>query len=345
MRYPKTTIVLVVLAAAIAYSYSWTCTPYGRLDYRAAVSLHLLTFPYTIQPDPNSDFEMRLPINLIYSLSSMLPSEAVSDTRDVEIPGKAGAIPARVYWPAKVDRTKPSPVIVYFHGGGFVLGSVDIFDQLARSLSNATDAMVISVDYRLAPVHPFPAAVDDCDAAVRWAAKNAASLGGDATKLVVAGDSAGGNLAAVVSLKERDEGGPALFAQLLYYPGVDLTDARYESKDRFGDGYGLSREQAAAFHSAYVASADPSDPYLSPLYAESLAGLPPVLLVTGGFDPLTSAANAYGERLEQAGVPMTRLHFPKMVHGFMSVRLFSQRREALNGTRRFLDGLSSGRAS
>lgn len=336
-KYPKTIVALIILILAIAYSYSWTYTPYGRLDYRAALSLHLMTFTYNYKPDPNKDFEVPLPVNLIYSLSDLLPTEKVDAVKAITIPGKDVTIPARVYWPEGVNKTQAVPLIVYFHGGGFTVGSVQIFDALARSLANATHAVVVSIDYRLAPANPYPAAVDDCYAATKWVAENAASFGGNPKKLAVAGDSAGGNLSAVVALKARDAGGPTIAAQIMYYPAVDLTDAHYDSKEKFADGFGLSSASGYKFERGYAANVkDRKDPYLSPLYARSVAGFPPALIVTEGFDPLTGPANAYADKLEQAGVHVTRLHYPDMIHGFMSIRFFPQRREALIGTSKFL---------
>lgn len=338
-QHPKKIIALVLLIVAIGYSYTWTFTPHGRLDYRAAVSLHTMSFTYThFKPDPTMDFEIPLPINLIYGLSDLMPSEKVGEVKDLKIPGKGVIIPARAYWPQGVDRSQLLPVIVYFHGGGFVVGSVDIFDSLTRALANATKAVVVSVDYRLAPASPYPAAVDDCYAATQWVAENIASLGGDPKKIVVAGDSAGGNLSAVVALKARDVGAPAIAAQIMYYPATDLTDAHYDTREKFIDGYGLSKAAGQRFEQAYAANVtDRKDPYLSPLYAPTLTGLPPALMVTEGFDPLTGAANAYTERLKQSGVPVTVLHYPEMVHGFMSIKFFPQRRDALNVTAKFLN--------
>lgn len=331
--------VILFLIVLFGISWSWTYTPHGRLDYRAALSLKLLSFETTIKPHPGSDFEITMPVNLAYALSNKLPPEKVSRTEDVTIESDYGTVvPARIYWPKGFESfDRPPPVTLYFHGGGFVVGSVDIFDQLTRSLANATSTIVVSVDYRLAPAHPYPAAVNDCYASLLWLADHATGLGGDATRLLVAGDSAGAHLAAVTALRARQESGPPLSAQVLYYPAADLTDAHYDSRELFADGYGLSSESMATYSEAYVGHVENlHDPYVSPLYAESHAGLPPALIVTAGFDPLADLGRAYATRLKNSGVVVREIHYPEMIHGFMSIRMFSQRRQALNETADFL---------
>ena len=327
----------VALAALAGLTYRWTFTPYGRLDWRAALSLKLLTFDYTFKPDSSSDFELMLPINLFYPISMLVPAERVRKVEDVSIPAGERSISARVYWPeSHASGDTRLPVIVYYHGGGFVTGSVKYWDALTRALSNATSSVVVSVEYRLAPVHPYPAAVDDAHTAFEWVAANAATLEADAQKLFVGGDSAGGNLAAVVALRARDAGGPAIAGQLLYYPVTDPF-GDYQSARSFSDGYGLSREGTSAFRRAYAGQVeDTRDPYLAPLHAKSHAGLPPALVVTAGFDPLTDAAKLYVGRLRDAGVPATHAHYPETFHGFMSIRFFPQRRAALRCTSDFV---------
>jgi acetyl esterase len=168
-------------------------------------------------------------------------------------------------------------------------------------------------------------------------AENAAKLGTDPGKLFVAGDSAGGNLAAVVSLRARDTGSPAIAGQLLYYPGTDVFGEDYDSVRNFCDGYGLSREERSGFRQAYAGHVeDRHDPYLSPLFAKSHAGLPPALVVTAGFDPLTDSAKAYAARLREAGVPVSHANYPDVFHGFLSIRFFPQRRDALVRTAGFV---------
>lgn len=334
--------VLALLLAFIGFgiwTYSWTFTEHGRLDYRAALSLHLLTFERKFRPRPATDFELDMPVNLAFGLSMLMPRDEVSQVEDRTIRGPESELPIRIYWPEAVagdgeGTSRPPPVLVYFHGGGFVVGDIDIFDPLARSLSKYTRSIVISVDYRLAPEHPYPAAVNDAYAALLWAADNAKELGGDPGRLIVAGDSAGGTLATVMALKARDENGPAIAYQLLYYPGVDFVTP-YPSTEKFGENYGLPAKAVSAMRSAFMGQApDPRDPYLSPLFAESHRDLPPALIVTAGFDPLTDSGHAYAEKLRQNGVPVTHIHYPGMIHGFMGVVFFTQQRDALEKTAR-----------
>jgi acetyl esterase len=331
-------VAVLALVVVGVLTWRWTFTPHGRLDWRAALSLHLLTFNYKWRPDPSSDFELRLPINLLYPLSMLLPPEKVRKVEDIGIPAGDREISARVYWPkpAAPGGTRP-PVLVYYHGGGHVTGSVEYWEALTRALSNATSSVVVSVEYRLAPAHPYPAAVEDAYAAFEWVAENAAKLEADPGKLFVGGDSAGGNLAAVVALRARDAGGPAIAGEILYYPVTDPLGADYDSVRDFSDGYGLSREGSSAFRHAYAGHVqDQQDPYLSPLHAKSHAGLPPALVVTAGFDPLTDSAKLYVDRLREAGVPVTWAHYPDVFHGFLSIRFFPQRRDALTRTAGFV---------
>lgn len=323
-------------------TYKLTHTPHGHLDYRTAVSLHLLTFGYRLKPDPDINFYLHLPINLLYPLSSLLPNEPVEKTQDIMLDGGDGSIPARVYWPNKTsERIGSMPVIVYFHGGGFVVGSVNIFDDVARSLSNSTRAIVVSVEYRLAPRHPFPAAIEDGYAAVNWVTENARNIGADPKKLLIAGDSAGAAICAVLALKALEENGPNIIGQILYYPVTDLRGTPYGSVQNFSDGYGLSKKQMDGFFDAYIGHLDdPKDlehPYISPLLAPKHSGLPPALIVTAGFDPLHNSGDLYAQKLKENNVPVTYIDYKNMVHGFMSIRFFSQRRDAFNETGKFVD--------
>jgi acetyl esterase len=212
--------------------------------------------------------------------------------------------------------------VVFFHGGGFVLGDVDTHDNQCRALCTGVEAVVLSVGYRLAPEHPCPAAVDDCLAATRWAAEHVADLGGDRDRIAVAGDSAGGNLAAVVCQQARDTGGPALAAQLLIYPGVDF-ETRYPSEEENAEGYFLTLEDMIWFADNYAGHMDRRDPRMSPLRAAELSGLPPAVIATAEFDPLRDQGEAYADALERAGVPVVRRRYDGLIHGFFDLGALS----------------------
>ncbi|MCI2417615.1 alpha/beta hydrolase [Saccharopolyspora sp. K220] len=243
------------------------------------------------------------------------PRPPVAKVADRRIPGPPGVeIPVRIYWPS-VDGD-PLPVVVFFHGGGWVLGDLESHDGTARALANGSGAIVIAVHYRLAPEHRYPAAAEDCYAATRWAAEHAAELGGDPTRLAVAGDSAGGNLAAVTALLAAERGGPQLTFQLLIYPVTDHDFTNESYLDSAPDCL-LTKGHMVWFWDQYVPDvADRNQPYASPLRAEDLAGLPPAHVLTVGRDPLRTEGQRYAERLQEAGVPTTVQHCPGLFHGF-----------------------------
>jgi acetyl esterase len=242
---------------------------------------------------------------------------AIGLVQDLTADGPLGTIPLRLYRPAGVAASTRLPVLVFFHGGGWVIGDLDTHDVLCRQLTAEADVSVVSVDYRLAPEHKFPAAVDDAWAATRWVASHAAELNVNAERLAVGGDSAGGNLAAVVALLARDQGGPAIRLQALLYPVTD-SDVDTRSYRDFSDGFLLTRESMRWFFDHYVTTgADRADWRMSPLRAPSLAGLPPALIVTAGFDPLRDEGETYARRLREAGVTVDAVCFGGMIHGFV----------------------------
>ena len=248
-------------------------------------------------------------------LSTPTPPE-VGSVRDATAEGPGGQIALRVYRPAGLPASTPLPAYVYFHGGGWVIGDLETHDVLCRQITAASGVSVIAVDYRLAPEHKFPAAVDDAWAATRWVAAHGAELGVDGRKLVVGGDSAGGNLAAVVALLARDAGGPPIAGQVLIYPVTDLGGEAQSYTD-FADGYSLTRESMRWFRAHYLACPRDGDDWrASPLRARSLSGLPPALIVTAGFDPLRDEGAAYAMRLRDADVMVDYVCFGGMVHGF-----------------------------
>lgn len=240
----------------------------------------------------------------------------VAAVRDIEVEGAAGSLRARHYTP--IPDGAPQPLIVFFHGGGFVLGDLDSHDVPGRLLAHHAGAHVVSVDYRLAPEHPFPAAVDDASAALAWAFGNAASLGADPRRIAVAGDSAGGNLAAVASWQAARDGDRAPALQLLIYPATDFV-TRSRSQQMFDEGFLLIRRDMDWFTEHYAGAADQADPRLSILRAEPLAGVAPAFVVTAGFDPLRDEGEAYAERLRHAGVPVFVRRFPGLIHGFINM--------------------------
>ncbi len=245
----------------------------------------------------------------------------IGRVEDRKIPGPAGDLGVRIYTPVATSSNVLSG-LVFFHGGGFVLGDLDTHDGLCRVLSNESGFRVVSVDYRLAPEYPFPAAVDDCFATTKWVAANAGALGIDAQRLAVGGDSAGGNLAAVVSQLAR-AGGPPIAFQLLIYPVAQLGAPDTPSMRENAKGYFLEKEGMDWFTRLYAPDKDHrSDPRLSPLRCKDLSGLPPAYLVTAGFDPLRDEGRDYAEALDKAGVPVTYVNYPGMVHGFFSMRSF-----------------------
>ena len=243
------------------------------------------------------------------------PGENVANVGDRKIPGPHGEIPIRIY----SSSTGPLPVVVFYHGGGWVIGDLDYQDVACRYIANHTPALVVSVDYRLAPEHKFPVPFDDCYAALEWVAANAPSIGGDPSRIAVAGDSAGGNLAAAVSIKARDAGGPRIAHQLLVYP---VTDHSYGtlSYEENADGYMLTRDAMVWFWNHYLESSNDGDnPLVSPLRVPNAAGLPPATVITAGFDPLRDEGEAYAVRLRDAGVPVTVERYEGMIHGFYAL--------------------------
>ena len=265
------------------------------------------------QPGPDLvDLPVAAGRELYRAMQPEAPDIAVDAVEDVD----AGGVPARVYRPPGAG---PFPVTMMFHGGGWVIGGLATADCQSREVCRGANAVVISVDYRLAPEHPFPAAAEDCYAATAWAARNAERFGGDGTRLAVVGDSAGGNLAAVVALMARDRDGPPIAFQLLVYPVVDGVHFETASYRDNADGYLLTAAAMQWFWNHYAPDiAQRQSPYASPLLAESHAGLPPALVLTAEFDPLRDEGEAYAAKLAAAGVAAKHLCYDGFIHGFFS---------------------------
>ena len=239
----------------------------------------------------------------------------VDEIRELSIPGPAAVLRARLYRPDSAQAVLPG--MVFFHGGGFIYGDIDTHDVVCRGIAQCAHCAVVSVDYRLAPEHRFPAAVEDAFAATAWVAANAAALGIDPARLAVAGDSAGGNLAAVVAITARERSAPALAMQVLVYPTTDFA-AETDSISRFAAGYLLTRESIRWVKRTYLRDEhDALDWRASPFRADDFSRLPAAYIITAGFDPLRDEGRAYAERLAQAGVAVTHECFEGQVHGFL----------------------------
>ena len=237
----------------------------------------------------------------------------VAKVEDQTIPGAGPEIPVRIYTPTG---SGPFPVLAWYHGGGWVVGNLETADATARLLAVQTGCVVVSVDYRLAPESKFPAASDDCYAATKWIAENASGINADPSRIAVGGDSAGGNLAAVVSLMAKDRGGPSIVFQVLVYP-VTARDFGTGSYRENADGYVLTLDGMKWYWELYLSTDDDaSNPYAAPAVAKDLSGLPPALVITAEFDPLRDEGEEYARRLQAAGVPTTCSRYDGMIHGF-----------------------------
>jgi acetyl esterase len=242
--------------------------------------------------------------------------EQVYQVVDRHLSGPDGDLPVRIYRPCE---TRPLPVLLYFFGGGWVLGTIDTAEAICRSLANAADCLVVTVGYRLAPEHRFPAAVEDCYATLRWVVEHAGELGADPTRIAVGGDSAGGNLAAAITLRARESGDVPLVGQLLVYPNTDqlADDTSLREND---DPWLFNHHSVAWYRQHYLADpADAGNPLASPLRASSLEGLPPGLVITAEYDPLRDQGEEYARRLADAGVKVELSRYPGMVHGFFAM--------------------------
>jgi len=311
-----TGVALLLLALSAWQVSLWMDTAHGKLTAPAAVLLKLAA----LLADPKTDLDpvaIRAARRKSTGMTTGTPA-AMFKVHDQHIPGPVRPIPVRIYHPTKTNVARP--VIIYFHGGGWVTGDLDSHDNLCRSLALNTDAIVVAVDYRLAPEHRFPAAADDAYAALLWVAANSPTLGADPSRIVVAGDSAGGNLAAVVAQLARDRAGPKLHAQILLYPALDLSRLNRQSMTDFASGFFLTRERMAWLIDQYVPDLPTrSNPMASPLLARNHQGLPPAIMITAQFDPLRDEGEEYAQALRNAGVRVYSRRVEGMIHGFMSM--------------------------
>jgi len=253
------------------------------------------------------------------------------------------SVPVRIYYPTRKSMKGNHPVTLYFHGGGFVLGSVEEYHMMVSKLARVTRQIVVSVEYRLAPDHPFPAGLDDCYAVYRWVRENAKIIGGDGRKICVMGDSAGGNIATVITLRCRDDQYPQPSSQVLLYPGVSFVDTIYPSRQYFGQSetmkYILDEAFLRRVKSQYMGDeTNDRHPYLSPLEAELHPDLPPALVITAECDPIRDDGRLYAEKLKAAGIQVEHREYSGMIHGFMSFHMIlADALDAMKGIRDYLN--------
>jgi acetyl esterase/lipase len=256
------------------------------------------------------------------TLAMDAPESEVQERREVMIPGPAGDIPARIYWPEASNKETKLPVLLLYHGGGFALGDLDTHENMSRYYCQHAEVIVINVDYRLSPENKFPAGVEDCYAALCWTTANAGKLNADSDRIAVTGDSAGGNLSAVICQLSKSRKGPKIAYQVLAYPCVTMDmDADYLSREEFGEAsYLLSKSDMNWLNGMYFENpdVDTKDLRSSPILADDLTGLPPALIITAGYDVLRDEGKHYADRLQAAGVDVEYVCFETTIHGFMS---------------------------
>lgn len=314
-----------VAALCVALAHRWAETPHGHLRpiFAFAFRMQGIFMPKTregvLAVDPMETPEQRARVrrHFLAQTAPMAKRHAFAGTiedRELERPG--GALRVRIYTPQGAG---PFPLLVYFHGGGFIVGSPEYVDPSMRVIAERAPAVVVSVDYRLAPEAPWPAAVEDCEFAVDWCLEHAAALKARPGKLAIGGDSAGGNLSAVLAQRARDAGRDHIGLQVLVYPAVDVTRSDRESQVAFASGYGLSAKDVVNCFAYYAAGEDPSQPGLSPLRHPNLGGLPRALVFTAGFDVLRDEGTEYAELLEKAGVPVAHVREPHVPHGYITM--------------------------
>ncbi len=298
-------------------------TVISNSDYEYAAELHPLAKAYLQKVEQRNYDSVKIPAMRkgLKSFGKRLFGSAKEGAiiKDDTIRTSEANIPIRIYRSETINADKPLPVVVYYHGGAWCFGGLNMVDYFGTSLTELTDVIMVSVDYRLAPEHPYPAGLNDSYAALTWVAQNIEALGGDADKIIVSGGSAGGNLATVVALKARDENGPKINGQILFYPATNLHNLDSYSYNTYGHNFGLQIELMEKAIKAYVPDLeDRKANYVSPLMTENLADLPQTLIITAGFDPLRDEGEAYAKRLQEAGVLVKLSRYDSMVHGFVT---------------------------
>ena len=321
----KRVCLFILVIAAVSSSQ---CFPAGNSDLpceTCQLSFELQTFLYIYNSSPTSlDQLSDKTLNFIRESSELgakyFTYAAPIESKRTQVKAGDHEVPVHVFIPAKGRQKSDAklPVVLFIHGGGWTLGSTATYGHVVRKIAETIPAIVVSPDYALAPEHPFPRAVDACYAVLQWISQHADEYGGDASKLIVAGDSGGGNLATVMALKSKEEKGPKISFQCLFYPAANVSTIATDSAKCFGKGYILTNKAMVTFRSFYLPN--PNDwinPYASPLQAKDLTGMPPALITTAGCDPLLSDGEAYSKRLSEAGAKVTYHMEPNIFHGYL----------------------------
>ena len=303
-------VALILIVVIVLGIYFIRKTPYGLLDPKVAIALKLMPE----RKEGISVTEQRAQMRkMVDKYNKEIPLLRVENQT---ISAVNQSIPIRIYSDSKEENL---PILIYYHGGGWVVGDLETHDGICRQLAKSSKILVVSVAYRLAPEHPYPIPLEDAYNALLWMKENGQSIGGNPQQIAVGGDSAGGNLAAAVALKARDEKGPAISYQALIYPVTDLSKLTTQSYQNFKEGFFLTRDMMARYIDYYVAATHRKEAYVSPLLAEKLHNLPPALVITAGFDPLRDEGEQYGERLKAAGIPTTITRYKGTIHGFFGL--------------------------
>jgi len=326
--------VAILITTICLYIYKSSYTKYGQLDFKITAMLKVVNL-INLDLKHTKHKELRDTLNNLIKILPF-PLDKVKKIQDLKIPFENKSIPIRIYTPE--TKKESLPIIIYYHGGGMVLWNLDAYDGLCRSLAKKTEALVFSVDYSLAPENPFPTAIEESYYALEWIAKNAKKFKGNPAKIAVAGDSAGGTLATVMTILARDRQGPKIVAQTLFYPVTNFSNTNTKSYKDFATGYLLTKDMMQWFRKAYLPyEKDWSNPLASPLLTKNLKGLPPAFIIIGQFDPLRDEGKSYAKKLEINEVPVILKKYPDVVHAFMSIEILSQTDQAKNETAIFLN--------
>ncbi len=330
------TCIVLLIVSALLLVYSWVNTPYGKLDFRLAIPFKILGMleklenksTEEIQNDFNNPAAMKKMRQQV-SQGAAVTSRKVPYSGNITERKIENGIPVRIYSP---KGNGPFALLVYYHGAGFTFGDLDFSDNICRSVSQKGSVVVISVDYRLAPEHPFPSGLTDAYNALLWVHENAGSLNADAERIAVGGDSSGGNLAAAVSLMSKDKTPDMIDLQILIYPVLDLANLESDSYNNFATGYGLTKQQMSHVINAYVRDeSDLTNQLASPIYARSLKNLPPTQIISAKLDILRDEGETFAKNLKEAGIPVNYIIYDTMAHGFITAnRLVREAEEAID---------------